>query len=53
VADYCSGRIDQRNAAIALDAPPFKPGVGGEELADPFRMMRGIAVQDCFARSTV
>ena len=53
VADDHSGRIKQGNAAIALNAPPFETGVGGEELADPFGMIRGLAVQDCFAGSTI
>ncbi len=53
VADNGVGRIEQRNAAIALDTPPFKTGVGGEELADTFGMISGLAVQDCFARSPV
>ena len=51
MADDGSGRIEQRNAAIALNAPSSKTGVSGEELADPFRMMRGLAVQDCVAWS--
>ena len=53
MADDRSGRIKQRNAAIALNAPLFKTGVSGEELADPIGMMRVLAVQDCFAWSTV
>ena len=53
MADDASGRINQRNAAIALDTPLLEAEVGGEKLADPFGMMRGVAVQDCRARSTI
>src|SRR5215469_6355491 len=44
--------IKQGNAEIALDPPLVKAGVVGKELADLFRMIRELAVQDCFAGST-
>jgi len=53
VADDGSARIKQGNAAVALDAPLLKSGVSGEELTDPLGMMRGLAVQNCLARSTI
>src|ERR1700722_1357671 len=53
VADDGPARIKKGNATVALDAPLLKSGVSGEELTDPFGMMRGLAVQNCFARSTI
>src|SRR5215469_4601016 len=47
-----SRRIKQGNAAIALNPPLVKAGVVGKDLADLFRMIRELAVQDCFAGST-
>jgi len=53
MADDGSGGIKQGNAAIALDTPLLEAGVGGEELADLFGMMRDLTVENCFARSTI
>src|SRR5260370_40742314 len=53
VADDGSAGIKQGNAAVALDAPLLKSAVSGEELTDPLGMMRGLAVQNCLARSTI
>src|SRR5208282_3639925 len=53
VADDGSRRTEQGNAAIALHTPMPKGGVTREELADLFGMMRDLAVQNCFARSTI
>src|SRR5277367_1456042 len=52
VTDNGSGSIKQGNPAIALDTPFLKDVVSREALSDLLGMMRGLAVQNCFAWST-